>query len=52
MSTISHIDNPSFLTLAAVAALAQFDKDLADREASDYYKEAKYATTLRHISRQ
>ena len=46
MSTIPQVDNPSFLTLAAAAALAQFDKELADLEASDYYKEAKTATKL------
>ena len=48
MSTSRCVANSSFLTLAAVAALAQFDKELADREASDYYKEAKTATTLQH----
>ena len=46
MSTIPQVDNPSFLTLAAIAKLAQFDKGLADLEASDYYKEAKTATKL------
>jgi hypothetical protein len=40
MSTIPQVDNPSFLTLAAIAKLAQFDKELADLEATDYYKEA------------
>ena len=48
MSTIPQVDNPSFLTLAAAAKLLQFDKELADLEASDYYKEAKTATSLQH----
>ena len=42
------VDNPSFLTLAAAAALAQFDKELADLEASDYYKDTMTATKLQH----
>ena len=48
MSTIPQVDNPSFLTLAALATLAQFDKELADLEASDYYKETMTATSLQH----
>ena len=48
MSTIPNVDNPSFLTSAAIATLAQFDEELADLEASDYYKEVKTATSLQH----
>ena len=40
------VDNPSFLTPAALAALAQFDEKVADLEASNYYKETKTATKL------
>ena len=48
MSTIPQVDNPSFLTLTAIAKLDQFDKELADLEASDYYKETMTATSLQH----
>ena len=42
------VDNPSFLTIAAIASIVKFDKELADLEASDYYKETKPATKLQH----
>ena len=48
MSTIAQVDNPSFLTPAAIATLGQFDEKVADLEASNYYKEAKTATKLQH----
>ena len=48
MSRIPQPEYPSFLTLAAAAALLQFDKDLADLEATDYYKETMTATKLQH----
>ena len=48
MPTIPQVDNPSFLTLAAIASIVKFDKELADLEATDYYRETKTATILQH----
>jgi hypothetical protein len=48
MSRIPQVEYPAFLTLAALAKLLQFEKELADLEANDYYKEVQTATILQH----